>query len=103
MSKFVTTCCSVHCMDPLDDLQYYHCTEWPKAPKKGEISKINSKVKISMTFRWLGKRAQFLGSNYNNRSGERKYTQAITQPRRLLKGIKSDSKRSAMKHMLKHK
>ena len=85
-------------MDPDDDQIHYHRTKWPR-----KISKeCTNNVRICITFRWLGKRAKFLGEDYGGRSGERQHTQAIQNPRQIINECKSETKKKAFKKVMRH-
>ena len=100
VSKFLTEHGSIYCMDADDDLHYYHQTKWPR--KKNH--NCPKQVRICITFRWLGKRQKFLGSDYNGRCGDRKHTPAVFA-RQIMNKNKSRPKKTAYKKItaLKHK
>ena len=97
VSQFLTNHCSVYSMDPDDDQIYYHRTKWPRK----KHNNCTDNVRISMTFRWLGKRSKFLGNDYNGRSGQRANTEAVFAPRKIVENFKSNEKKKAYKEILK--
>jgi hypothetical protein len=94
VNSFLTENCSIYVMDPNEDLKYYHTTRWPKGKNN------NHEVRMCITFRWLGKRIEFLGADYNGNTGNRKYTQAHHAPMKIVNKF-SEKKRAAYKEAMR--
>jgi len=73
VDSFDTEDGSLYILDPNDDLFYYH-----RARFRGSR---DGKVRIAITFRWLGHRMPYLCGDYK---GNRKHCEAYGCPRRIL-------------------
>lgn len=74
LDSFLTEHCSVYILDPRDDVRWHHKTEFPPGEK--------GMVRISLTFRWLGRRQEFLCQDY---AFQRKGSSAVGRPRDIIK------------------